>query len=70
MIQIRYEEGGDWHEVTREQAIEYACEFVYGHKEVCEFFDLAYFNKKLIRGIKFTVAELRRYLHRKNEESD
>ena len=70
MIQIRYEEGGDWHEVTREQAIEYACEFVYGHKEVCEFFDLAYFNKKLIRGVKFTVAEFRRYLHRKNEESD
>ena len=65
MIKIRYNEGGDWREVTREQAIEYACEFVYGHKEVCEFFDLQYFNKKLIHGIKFTAAELRRYLHRK-----
>lgn len=69
MIKIRYEEGGDWHEVTREQAIEYACDFVFGDEKFSRdngFFELQYFNKKMIRGIKITAAELRRYLHRKN----
>lgn len=68
MIKIRYEEGGDWHEVTRQQAIEYACKFVFGDKKVSRgrgFLELQYFNKKLILGINFTAAELRRYLHRK-----
>lgn len=68
MIKIRYEEGGDWHEVNRQQAIEYACDFVFGDKKFSRnngFFELQYFNKKMIRGMKFIAAELRRHLNRK-----
>ena len=69
MIRIRNIDGGTWKNVNRREAIEYACKYVFKGEERnlrrLGFFELKYFNKKLLEGIVFTGKELRCYIHRK-----